>query len=290
MNIGVNQIELQRHILEWLEEDMPFGDATTDAIIDKTVLGAGDLIAKEAGILCGIDVFAQIYKCIDSQVKLEVAIHDGMAIEAGDVIARVHGPIGSILKGERLGLNIMQRLSGIASMAHQYFEAVKPYDTVIVDTRKTTPGFRSLEKYAVRTGGCMNHRFSLSDAVMIKDNHIAAAGSITEAVKRAKASVAHTMKIEVEVETFNELREVIHTGVDIIMLDNMTTDQIRRAVRFVKEHAKKMIALEASGNMTLERVAEVAATGVDVISVGALTHSVHALDISLKFEKPVVKS
>jgi nicotinate-nucleotide pyrophosphorylase (carboxylating) len=275
--------------LAWLEEDMPFGDVTTDALLDETIVGSGALIAKESGVLCGIEIFEMIYECIDKNVKIDKKKSDGMNIEPGDVIGEISGPIASILKGERLGLNIMQRLSGIASKSQIYAEAVKQYDTKIVDTRKTTPGLRSLEKYAVRVGGCTNHRYSLSDAVMIKDNHIAGAGSITEAVRRVKACIPHTAKIEVEVETFNELREVIHTGVDIILLDNMTTEQLRRAVRFVKEHAKKAISLEASGNMTLERLPEVAATGVDIISVGALTHSVNALDISLKFEKPVVK-
>ncbi len=288
MKGAINRIELERHILAWLEEDMPFGDVTTDAILDETILGSGALIAKESGVLCGIEIFEMIYECIDKKVKIDKKKSDGMKIEAGDVIGEISGPIASILKGERLGLNIMQRLSGIASKSQIYAEAVKQYDTKIVDTRKTTPGLRSLEKYAVRVGGCTNHRYSLSDAVMIKDNHIAGAGSITEAVRRVKACIPHTAKIEVEVETFNELREVIHTGVDIILLDNMTTEQLRRAVRFVKEHAKKAISLEASGNMTLERLPEVAATGVDIISVGALTHSVNALDISLKFEKPVV--
>jgi nicotinate-nucleotide pyrophosphorylase (carboxylating) len=286
---AINRIELERHILAWLEEDMPFGDVTTDALLDETIVGSGALIAKESGVLCGIEIFEMIYECIDKNVKIDKKKSDGMNIEPGDVIGEISGPIASILKGERLGLNIMQRLSGIASKSQIYAEAVEQYDTKIVDTRKTTPGLRSLEKYAVRVGGCTNHRYSLSDAVMIKDNHIAGAGSITEAVRRVKACIPHTAKIEVEVETFNELREVIHTGVDIILLDNMTTEQLRRAVRFVKEHAKKAISLEASGNMTLERLPEVAATGVDIISVGALTHSVNALDISLKFEKPVVK-
>ncbi len=289
MKGAINRIELERHILAWLEEDMPFGDVTTDALLDETIVGSGALIAKESGVLCGIEIFEMIYECIDKNVKIDKKKSDGMNIESGDVIGEISGPIASILKGERLGLNIMQRLSGIASKSQIYAEAVKQYDTKIVDTRKTTPGLRSLEKYAVRVGGCTNHRYSLSDAVMIKDNHIAGAGSITEAVRRVKACIPHTAKIEVEVETFNELREVIHTGVDIILLDNMTTEQLRRAVRFVKEHAKKAISLEASGNMTLERLPEVAATGVDIISVGALTHSVNALDISLKFEKPVVK-
>lgn len=289
MKGAINRIELERHILAWLEEDMPFGDVTTDALLDETIVGSGALIAKESGVLCGIEIFEMIYECIDKNVKIDKKKSDGMNIEPGDVIGEISGPIASILKGERLGLNIMQRLSGIASKSQIYAEAVKQYDTKIVDTRKTTPGLRSLEKYAVRIGGCTNHRYSLSDAVMIKDNHIAGAGSITEAVRRVKACIPHTAKIEVEVETFNELREVIHTGVDIILLDNMTTEQLRRAVRFVKEHAKKAISLEASGNMTLERLPEVAATGVDIISVGALTHSVNALDISLKFEKPVVK-
>lgn len=285
MKGAINYIELRRNIENWLEEDMPFGDVTSDSILDPCRIGEGNLIAKEKGILCGMEIFSMVYECIDREVKLEAYSTDGDLVDSGQLIAQIRGPIASILKGERLGLNLLQRLSGIATMANQYREILEGYSTIVVDTRKTTPGLRSLEKYAVRVGGCVNHRYSLSDAVLIKDNHIAGAGGIKQAVCKAKESIAHTMKIEVEVENLVELQEAIDADVDIIMLDNMDTETMKKAVETVRSSVRPNIRLEASGNMTAQRLIEVAKTGVDLISVGALTHSVKALDISLKFVK-----
>ncbi len=282
---AINDLELERRIKDWLEEDMPFGDITTEYILDKSTMGCGQLIAKEKGILCGVDVFKKVYHCLDPSVAVIHDVVDGDMVSPGQLIGEIKGSMNSILKGERVGLNILQHLSGIATRASLYAKEVEGLQTVIVDTRKTTPGFRSLEKYAVRVGGCVNHRYSLSDAVLIKDNHIAGAGSIMKAVKAVRQHIPHTVKVEVEVETLDEVNEALQADVDIIMLDNMTVNEMSKAVQYVRNTVNKSISLEASGNMTLERIREVAKTGVDIISVGALTHSVKALDISLKFKK-----
>lgn len=279
----LNKFELERNIRNWLEEDMPFGDITSDNIFEDQI-ASGRLVAKEFGVLCGLEVFRKVYEILDNQVKVTSNLKDGDILEVGQIIGTIDGPIASILKGERLGLNLMQRLSGIATMSKLYADEVKGYNTKIVDTRKTTPGLRSLEKYAVRIGGCSNHRHSLSDAVMIKDNHIAGAGSIKKAVEMVKSNIAHTVKVEVEVESIDELRQAIDAGADIIMLDNMSNDLTKEAVDIIRNSNANIIS-EASGNMVLERLKEVAKTGVDIISIGALTHSVSALDISLKFDK-----
>jgi len=279
----MNAFELDRNLRKWLEEDMPFGDVTSDNIF-KDQVGSGNLVAKEDGIICGIDIFRQVYNIIDDQVNIVSKVKDGDAVITSQIIGTITGPMASILKGERLGLNIMQRLSAIATMSHKYAQVVKAYPTEIVDTRKTTPGLRSLEKYAVKVGGCGNHRYSLSDAVMIKDNHIAGAGSIQNAVDMVKKNIPHTIKVEVEVENLEEVSQAIKAQVDIIMLDNMTNNMTRQAVKLIREKDKN-ITIEASGNMTMDRLVEVAKTGVDIISIGALTHSVVAMDISLKFQK-----
>jgi len=282
---GLNVFELERNIKAWLEEDMPFGDITSDYVLDENQQGSGQFIAKEEGIICGLLVLQKIFEILDQAVVIEFFKHDGDWVKTKDVIATISGPIGSILKGERLALNIIQRLSGIATMAKQYSKETEGYEAKIVDTRKTTPGFRALEKYAVRIGGCVNHRYSLSDAVLIKDNHIAGAGSITKAVEKAKKNIAHTVKIEVETETLEEVKEAIMSGADIIMLDNMDVEMMTIAVDRIRKAVGKHVTIEASGNMTLDRIPDVAKTGVDIISVGSLTHSVKALDISLKFKK-----
>lgn len=282
---GLNVFELERNIKMWLEEDMPFGDITSDHVLDENQLGSGQFIAKENGIICGLPVLEKIFMMIDKEVKIEFFKKDGDLIQIKDVIATISGPIGSILKGERLALNLIQRMSGIATMAKAYAQATEGTSTKVVDTRKTTPGLRSLEKYAVRIGGCVNHRYSLSDAVLIKDNHIAGAGSITLAVEKARKYIAHTVKVEVETETLDEVKEAIMSGADIIMLDNMDLATMTSAVEKIRKAVGKHVTIEASGNMTIDRIPEVARTGVDIISVGALTHSVNALDISLKFKK-----
>ena len=262
-----------------LEEDIGTGDITTLSTISKDAIGHGRYIAKESGILCGIDLAARIYEKLDSRVKFSAYKKDGDEIKKGEVIAEVEGPAVSLLTGERVGLNLMQRLSGIATKTRECVNAIKGTDAVIADTRKTTPGLRVLEKYAVRVGGGSNHRFNLADGILIKDNHIVAAGGITEAVRRARANAPHTLKIEVEIETFDQLKEALLAGADIIMLDNMSCEDMKKATEIVNKKAKT----EASGNMGDRDLLEVAKTGVDIISIGALTHSIRSLDISLKF-------
>lgn len=279
-----NKLELKENILRWLKEDTPFGDVTTQNIVIDNQTSSGRLIAKEDGVICGLEVVQMVFDSIDSNesnVNCVFNCQEGEFVKQGSVIGVIHGDLRTILIGERLALNLLQRMSGIASLSRKYADQVKHLDVKIVDTRKTTPGLRSLEKYAVKIGGCHNHRYSLSDAVMIKDNHIAAAGNITMAVKMVRDNIPHTMKIEVEVETLEELNEALQANTDIIMLDNMDIETMTKAVDLAKGKA----ILEASGNMSLDRILDVAMTGVDIISVGSLTHSVKALDISLKFDK-----
>ncbi|MBO7148662.1 MAG: carboxylating nicotinate-nucleotide diphosphorylase [Clostridia bacterium] len=262
-----------------LEEDIGTGDITTLSTIPETARAFGRYIAKEDGILCGIDVAKRTFELLGAEVEFTVYKKDGDEIKRGDIIAEVSGNAVGVLTGERIGLNIMQRLSGVATSTRKAVDAVAGTKAKICDTRKTTPGLRVLEKYAVRVGGGTNHRFNLADGVLIKDNHIVAAGSITNAVAAAKKSVPHTLKIEVEVEDFDQLAEALEAGADIIMLDNMSVADMARAVEITNGRAM----LEASGNMGERDLFEVAKTGVDLISIGALTHSVKALDISLKF-------
>lgn len=265
-----------------LEEDLGWGDVTTDSTIPSATEIAGKFISKQQGVICGIEVCKRVFEILDSTIAFEILVHDGQRVEKGDVIANISGSARSILKGERVALNLLQRMSGIATTAGKYAEAVKGTAARVVDTRKTMPGLRMLDKHAVLTGGCHNHRYNLSDLVLIKDNHIKAAGGITPAVKAAKSKLSHALKIEVEVESLEQLEEALSTGADIIMLDNMTLDIMKEAVRITNGRA----LLEASGNVELsgERSASaIAQTGVDIISVGALTHSVKAMDISLRF-------
>lgn len=276
----INMDHLRSSIRAWLLEDMPHGDITSQNITESRHPVEVQLIAKESGVICGLDVMTMVFQEVDDLIELNYSVKDGDLIHTSQVIGHITGPLASILMGERLALNLLQRMSGIATMSKLYSDEVKDYDTRIVDTRKTTPGLRSLEKYAVRIGGSHNHRFSLSDAVMIKDNHIKVAGDIPTAIKQIRSQIPHTTKIEVEVEDLDGLRTAIEAGADIIMLDNMTNELMTEAVAITDGKA----ILEASGNMVLERLKGVAQTGVDVISVGALTHSVKALDISLKFK------
>jgi len=262
-----------------LEEDIGTGDVTTLSVIRDGRTARGSFIAKEAGVICGLDVAEKVFLYVDDSVVFEKCVKDGDAVEKKDVIARVSGKAVSLLTAERTALNILQRLSGVATRTREACEAVKGTKASICDTRKTTPLMRSLEKYAVRCGGGSNHRFNLADGVLIKDNHIAAAGSIIGAVKNARENAPHTLKIEVEVENFDMLREAIDAGADIIMLDNMSYEDMAEAVRITAGRA----ILEASGNMGERDLRRVASCGVDLISVGALTHSPKALDISLKF-------
>ncbi|MBE7064595.1 MAG: carboxylating nicotinate-nucleotide diphosphorylase [Ruminococcaceae bacterium] len=262
-----------------LDEDMPFGDITTEYTVPADRISEGRLIAKESGVIAGLPVFSRVFELVDPDVEITMLKADGDVVEKGELIATLKGPSRAILKGERVGLNLVQRMSGTASMTRRFVDLVKDYNVKIADTRKTTPGLRYLEKYAVRVGGGSNHRFSLSDGVLIKDNHIAAAGGITAAVTSVRANIPHTVKIEVETETLDMVKEAVAVKADIIMLDNMNNEMMTEAVKYIDGRA----LTEASGDMTEERIVSVAATGVDIISIGKLTHSVKSLDISLKF-------
>ena len=270
---------IDKIIKDALTEDIPTIDITTDNLFsDETSEGA--FIAKETGVLSGIQVMKRVFEILDSDIYIKVLNNDGIQVEDGDIIAIISGKTASILKGERVALNLMQRMSGIATLTSLFVKEVGDFKAKILDTRKTTPNLRIIEKMAVVHGGGINHRFCLSDQVMIKDNHIKSAGSITDAVNIIKSKVDHNIKIEVEVETFPQFLEAITTVCDIIMLDNMTNELTRKCVI---SNTNKL--LEASGNMVLSRIREVAETGVDFISVGSLTHSYKSMDISLKFNR-----
>lgn len=264
-----------------LEEDINYVDLATDYLLDDDDISTANFVAKAEGVLCGIDIAVRTFTFIDPDIKAEIKIKDGGRVNKGDIIATVTGRTKSILKGERTSLNILQHMSGIASETAKYAECCKGTRAHVTETRKTLPGLRGLEKYAVTVGGGKNHRFNLSDGAMLKDNHIDAYGSLTNAVNALREKIGHMVKIEVEVRTEDELREALACKADVIMLDNMTTEQMKKCV----EIADGKAVLEASGNVTLERMREIAETGVDIISVGALTHSVKAFDISLRIAK-----
>ncbi|HBR21007.1 MAG TPA: carboxylating nicotinate-nucleotide diphosphorylase [Nitrospiraceae bacterium] len=263
-----------------LEEDIGNGDITTAFLIPEDSESKALIIAKGNFVVAGIPFIKEVFGFFDREVRFNVFINDGSKVMKGDVIAEVSGGTKVLLSGERVSLNILQRLSGIATLTNMFVEKVKGLHAKIVDTRKTTPGLRFMEKYAVRVGGGNNHRFGLFDGILIKDNHIEAVGSITEALRLASEG-HHLAKIEVEVENLNDLKEAIEGGADIVMLDNMSVQDMKEAVNIVRS-SKKEVILEASGNVSLENVREVAETGVDLISIGALTHSATAVDISMK--------
>ncbi|NCO83687.1 MAG: nicotinate-nucleotide diphosphorylase (carboxylating) [Nitrospirae bacterium CG_4_10_14_3_um_filter_44_29] len=266
-----------------LEEDIGNGDITTAFLIPEDSESRALIIAKENFVVAGIPFLKEVFNLFDGETKVDVFINDGSKVMKGDVIAEVSGRTRVLLSGERVSLNLLQRLSGIATLTNMFVEKVRGLHAKIVDTRKTTPGLRFMEKYAVRAGGGNNHRFGLFDGILIKDNHIEAVGSITEALRLASEG-HHLAKIEVEVENLKELKEAVEEGADIVMLDNMSVKDMKEAVKIV--HAsKKDVILEASGNVSLENVREVAETGVDLISIGALTHSATAVDISMKIVK-----
>jgi len=261
-------------------EDIGTGDITTLCTVPEGTKISGRFIAKESGIICGLKIAESVFNYSDSDITFEYNFSDGDMVQKGDIIATLKGDAASVLTAERLALNLMQRLSGIATNTHEASEEIKGYKAKIADTRKTTPGLRVFEKYAVKTGGGSNHRFNLADGILIKDNHIKSAGSITNAIRAAKTNAPHTLKIEVEVESLEQLKEALSEGADIVMLDNMDNGTMKKAVEITDGKA----ILEASGNMGEKNLADVAATGIDIISIGALTHSVKALDISLKFD------
>jgi len=268
-------------IVRALAEDAPWGDVTSEAFLPASARATASLVPREPGILSGIDVFGRVFEIVDPDVVVELGSTDGAAFEPGVVLARVEGSAHSVLRAERIALNLSQRMSGIATLTARYVDAVAGTRARIVDTRKTTPGLRILERQAVRDGGGFNHRYSLSDAVLAKDNHLAvlaASGvSLGEAIRLARQRISHTTRLEVEVDRLDQVEEVVAAGVDTIMLDNFSLDELREGVAMVAGRA----IVEASGGVNLETVAGIAATGVDVISVGALTHSVRSIDLGL---------
>ena len=268
-----------------LAEDVGRGDVTTQATIAPGTRSRARFVARQAGVVAGLPIAALTFALLDPAVEFETLTPDGSSVAAGETLARVTGDAAALLTGERTALNFLGRLSGIATQAAQCVAALAGTRARIVDTRKTTPGLRLLEKYAVRMGGASNHRAGLDDGILIKDNHIAAAGSLTLAVQRARAHASHLLKIEVECDSEEQAREAIAAGADAILLDNMTPDQLRRAVALIREQAPA-ITIEASGNIGTDaaRLAAIAATGVDLISLGALTHSAPNFDVGLDFE------
>lgn len=272
-------LEVAEIIKRALQEDIGSGDVTTMATVPAGITRRAELVAKEDFTLAGLDVARRVFTTLDSDVAFEALKVDGSRVQRGDVLAWIKADARILLQGERVALNLLQRMSAVATMTARFVAAVAHTDAIIVDTRKTTPGLRVLDKYAVRMGGGQNHRTSLYDGVLIKENHIAAAGGISAAVAGARRSAPHTLKIEVETETMDDVREALEAGADIIMLDNMSLEQMKEAVELIGERA----LTEASGGVNLDTVADIAATGVDLISVGALTHSSGAVDISMLF-------
>lgn len=266
------------------DEDLVWGDVTTQAVIPPELRGKASIVAEASGVLAGAEVARMVFHRVDPSLQFELLIPEGSKVQPGDVIARVEGRVASILRVERVALNFLQQLSGIASETRLYVEAINGLNTRIMDTRKTTPGLRSLEKYAVRVGGGYNHRLHLGDWLLIKDNHLVALRgqgmSLREVIAEAKQKAPQNLKVEVEVETAEEALEAVDAGADIVMLDNMSLEEMRHAVELVRGRA----LLEASGGVTLDNVRQIAETGVDFISVGALTHSASVLDFSLELE------
>ncbi len=268
---------LDAQLRSWLEEDIGSGDITTNAIVSPEMEATGIIHAKDTGVLAGVSVARRVFELLEPEIAFQEKLADGAALAPGTVIAEVHGSARAVLTGERLALNLLQHMSGVATRTAKLAAIAAPYGAKLVDTRKTTPGMRLLDKYAVRVGGGSNHRLGLYDAILIKDNHIQVAGGISAALARAKAYASHMTKIEIEVEDLAGVREALAGGADVIMLDNMAPEMMREAVGIIDHRA----VVEASGGIDETTLAAAAAAGVDVISVGALTHSVKALDISM---------
>lgn len=269
---------LHKIIRSFLEEDVGRGDLTSESIFSESDMGSAELVARESFVAAGVKtVAAEVFKVQNPAVKAVDPVADGTKVSTGTVLLVVSGPVVDLLKAERVALNLLQRMSGIATLTARFVERVKAYPVRITDTRKTTPGLRVLEKYAVRAGGGTNHRFNLTDGILIKDNHIAACGSIKEAVVRVKMSIPHTIRIEVETDTLEQVKECLECGVDIIMLDNMTPETMTMAAQLINGQA----LVEASGGVNLDSVEAIAGSGVDIISIGALTHSAPSCDIGM---------
>ena len=278
MNSITMQLQADKLIRMALEEDITSEDVSTNAVMPTKVQGTVDLIAKEDGVIAGMDVYARVFKLLDEDTEIEMFCHDGDEVREGDLMAKVTGDIRVLLSGERVALNYLQRMSGIATYTRSVAKLLEGSGVTLLDTRKTTPNCRVFEKYAVRVGGGCNHRYNLSDGVLLKDNHIGAAGSITKAIQMAKAYAPFVRKIEIETETLEQVVEAVEAGADIIMLDNMTPEVMKQAVALIDGRAQT----ECSGNITKENIARICEIGVDFVSSGALTHSAPILDISMK--------
>ena len=276
----LNQFYVDNLIKEAISEDINYIDVSADYLIPENQRNDSYFVAKADGVLCGLDIAMRVFNLLDDTFTYTVHKNDGDEVKAGDLIVEFNGKTACLLKGERTALNIIQHMSGIATATNKAVKLCEGTNAQVTDTRKTLPGLRALQKYAVVCGGGKNHRYNLSDGAMLKDNHIDAGGGITNAVKILRSKLGHMVKIEVETRNFDEVKEAVSAGADIIMLDNMTNAQMEECVKFIDGRAKT----EASGNITLDNIAEVAKTGVDIISLGALTHSVKAFDISMKMK------
>ena len=269
------------HLIEIaLEEDIGPGDITTENLIDKNLKGIGEIVAKEPLVIAGIDVARQVFEQLDPDISFRPNFKDGDFIEKGKIVLEVEGKLRVLLMGERTALNFLQHLSGIATYVRSYMDSIANKNVRLVDTRKTTPGLRGLEKYAVRVGGAHNHRMGLYDGVLIKDNHIAVCGGIKKAIESIKDKLSHLVKIEVEVSDLDSVKQALEAGADVIMLDNMDIDQIKKAIEFI--NGKSVV--EISGGVTIDSLNQLAGTGVDIISAGALTHSARSVDISMRIK------
>ena len=278
MNKITTTLQVDQLILEALREDISSEDVTTNAVMREAVDGEVDLICKQDGVIAGFDVFKRVFELLDDKVRVEFYCKDGDEVKNKQLMGKVYGDIRVLLSGERVALNYLQRMSGIATYTHSVADLLKGSKTKLLDTRKTTPNMRIFEKYAVRVGGGYNHRYNLSDGVLLKDNHIGAAGSVTKAVEMAKEYAPFVRKIEIEVENLDMVKEAVEAGADIIMLDNMSTEEMQEAIKIIDGRAET----ECSGNVTKENIGRLTALGVDYISSGALTHSAPIMDISLK--------
>lgn len=277
------KINVDQYIWNTLREDITSEDVSTNAVMPEDKQGKAELICKQDGVICGLDIFRRTFELLDETSRFEAYFKDGDNVKKGDLLGIIYGDIKAILSGERTGLNYLQRMSGIATITKEYMAELEGTGTTLLDTRKTTPNMRPFEKYAVTVGGATNHRYNLSDGVLLKDNHIGAASSITKAIQMAKAYAPFVRKIEIETETLEQVEEAVNAGADIIMLDNMDNETMRKAVEIINGRAET----ECSGNVTKERLKSIAEVGVDFVSCGALTHSAPIMDISLKNLTPI---
>ncbi len=277
------KINVDNYLWNTLREDITSEDVSTNAVMPEDRQGKAELICKQDGIICGLDIFARVFELLDNNANFSSYYKDGDSVKKGELIGVIYGDIKALLSGERTALNYLQRMSGIATITREYAKELEGTSTTLLDTRKTTPNMRPFEKYAVTVGGATNHRYNLSDGVLLKDNHIGAAGSITKAISMTKRYAPFVRKIEIETETLEQVKEAIEAGADIIMLDNMDNETMKKAVELIGGRAQT----ECSGNVTKERLKEIAAVGVDFVSCGALTHSAPIMDLSLKNLKPI---